>query len=215
MFRKLGIVMIVATITAGCLQKETTHTLYLSPDGAVTWAAMEVGVRSDERDDMKRIAEEQAFRAAALDGSHAVARGLMALNPSGAVGTRVLRDERPFQVLTEARFGRLDGLLQRLFDEAGLTASAQIVREGRLSTLHIRFDFAAEPSPRESPVDALAESIDTLRVVLTSGEFVSTKGFVITGAHAVLSKEWMEGAQAACDAGGTAELSLTWDHAAR
>ena len=95
-------------------QKETTHTLYLGPDGALTWVAAESNVHSDEADPGKRAAEDQSYIGPALLGAHPVARGLQALGPDTLVRTTVVREERPFHVITEARFARADRALERL-----------------------------------------------------------------------------------------------------
>ena len=65
----------------------------------------EVNVHSDETDLGKRMAEEQQYIGPALVGTHGVARGLAALGPQSAVRTTVLREERPFHVVTEPVFG--------------------------------------------------------------------------------------------------------------
>src|SRR5512145_7953 len=132
-------VILAATVTAGCLQKETTHTLYLTPDGAVSWVAVEANVYSDEADPGKRAAEEHAYIGPALLGAHRVARGLHALEPASLVRTTVVRDERPFHVISEAKFSRIDAMLERLLVESGLPARVTLSQEDDRTTLRIRF----------------------------------------------------------------------------
>src|SRR6185503_13056389 len=92
----LGIAPLAAALMlAGCLQKETTHTLYLAPDGGVSWMALEKDVRSDEKDPAARRAEEEAYIASATAGTHGIGRGLAALDPVDR-RTHVLRARRPF-----------------------------------------------------------------------------------------------------------------------
>ena len=81
MLKRLAIVALVVSslVTAGCLQKETLHTLYLAPDGSVEWVVAEGNVHSDEAEAGKRLMEEQAYIGPALLGTHGVARGLAAL----------------------------------------------------------------------------------------------------------------------------------------
>src|SRR3954463_7533014 len=99
---------VASPFTVGWLQKETSHTVYLSPDASVEWVASEANVRSDEAEIGKRLAEEQEYIGTALLGAHDVARGLMGLDPLQAVRTTVLRDERPFHVVTVAKFRAVD-----------------------------------------------------------------------------------------------------------
>ena len=57
---RITILLLVAAATTGCLRKDTTHTLYLSPDGSVRWVVDEANVYSDEDDPGKRFQEEHA-----------------------------------------------------------------------------------------------------------------------------------------------------------
>ena len=52
-----GRLALVGLLSAtGCLRKEVTHGIYVSPAG-VTWSAMEKDVRSDEADPINRLLE--------------------------------------------------------------------------------------------------------------------------------------------------------------
>ena len=104
----LAVVALVAAVgAAGCLVKETTHRLYLSPSGAVGWAVLEESVRSTENDPAKRMSEEQEWLAAVARDTHAVAEGLRRLGTDQAT-TTLLRPARPYMALTDARFDRVD-----------------------------------------------------------------------------------------------------------
>ena len=48
-------------LTQGCLEKETTHELYLDPDGTLTWVTLERDVHSNTSDPDKRQQEEQSY----------------------------------------------------------------------------------------------------------------------------------------------------------
>ena len=87
--RKLILVAILSVISTGCLLKETSHTLYLRPDGAVTWSVLERDIRSDEADPDKRRSEEEAYLAAVAAGEHDVAKALDVL---GAQWVEVLQE---------------------------------------------------------------------------------------------------------------------------
>jgi hypothetical protein len=212
MLKTLGMTVISGALllTAGCLQKETSHTLYLAPDGSVAWVASEDNVYSDETDLGKRIAEEQQYIGPALVGTHGIARGLAALGPQHAVRTTILRDERPFHVVTDARFRAVDRVLERVFTDMGVRASASLVREADRTTLRISLDFSRPLVERETPVSELFD-LDHVRFVLTDGRFGAVTGFDVTeGMVAVLSPQWLERAEKTCDAKGTIEFALSW-----
>jgi hypothetical protein len=212
MLKRMGMTVISGALllTAGCLQKETSHTLYLAPDGSVAWVASEANVYSDETDLGKRIEEEQRYIGPALLGAHGVARGLAALGPQGAVRTTILRDERPFHVVTDARFRAVDRALERVFTEMGVKTSASLVREADRTILRVSLDFTRPLAERETPVSELFD-IEHLRFVLTDGRFGAVTGFDVTeGTVATLSHDWLDRAEKACNAKGTIEFTLSW-----
>ena len=200
-----------AVLNAGCLQKDTSHTLYVAPDGSVSWVTSEAGVRSSESEPAKRLPEEQSYIGAALIGMHGVARGLAALRPESPVRTTVLRDERPFHVVTEARFAAVDRVLERVFSEMGIQTSASFVRGVDENTLRVRLDFAHPLEERETPVSQLMDNIEHLRIVLTEGELATVRGFDATDrTSAMLSAEWLALAEKAYETKSTIEFTLTW-----
>jgi hypothetical protein len=213
MLKRLPLAALVTALLAasGCLQKEKTQTLYLDPDGSVAWVASEIDVRSDEADLGKRSEEEQAYIGEALLGTHRVARAFDALGPSTAVQTTVLRDRRPFHVVTEARFGAIDRVLERLFTGMGVRARASLVRDGGSVTLRVRLDFGKPIKQDETPLSELFDDIDHFRFVLTDARFGEVSGFDVTdGVSATLSSDWMERAEKAYERRGAIELSLSW-----
>ena len=188
MRRQLGMpAVLVATLSmAACLDKETTHTLYLSPDGQVAWVTFESHVRSNAKDAPSRNAEEAEYLAAALAGTNDVARGLGALEPE-LVRTRVLRRERPFTVMTEARFSSVEALANRIIAAFRIPGDAYISRDGDAVTLHVHLDLRAveteeNAGPANSnPVEALVDEIASYRIVLTEGSFSDPVGFKLNG----------------------------------
>jgi hypothetical protein len=206
--------LLAAALAAGCLQKDVTHTLYLSPDGAVRWTVDEAGVYSDEEDVGRRIAEEQGFIGPALIGEHTTAQGFRAMGPDGLVRTTVVRDERPFHVITETQFFRADRAFERLLKGAGMKGSANLVIEGNRGSLRILFDFTREPEPEQQqggPVVRMLEDLDELRFVLTEGKFIAGGGFDVPDrTKAVISREWIEAAAHAEEEKRPIELVLTW-----
>jgi hypothetical protein len=213
MLKRLGMTVMSGAVllTAGCLQKETSHTLYLAPDGAVAWVTSEVNVHSDEADLGKRMAEEQRYIGPALVGTNGVARGLAALGPQSGVRTTVLRDERPFHVVTDTRFRAVDRVFERLFSQMGVRTSASLVHDGDQVTLRVTLDFGHSVEARETPVSELFDEIDQFRFVLTEGRFGAVTGFDVSdGTSARLSHDWLERAEKASDGKKTIEFALSW-----
>jgi hypothetical protein len=206
-----GSVLVLAS--SGCLRKETTHTLYLSPAGEVHWQIDESGVRSDEAEDGKRLEEERAYILPALGGAHRAARGLQALNPDGVVQTTVVREESPYHVITAARFSRIDRALGRLFTACGLDASVTLTNEDDVTRLRMRFDFRKVIEPADTPALALLEDLGDFRFVLTDGRFIAGGGFDVPDrTRAVLSREALTSLTTAIDARQQIELVLAWTH---
>lgn len=213
MLKRLTILSWIGTavLTAGCLQRETTHTLYLDPDGSVSWVTSEANTYSDESEIGKRMVEEQGYIGTALLGTHATARALAALDPQGSVRTTVVREERPFHVLTQARYAGVDRVLDRVFSEAGIRTSASIVRGPDSNTLRVLLDFSRPVEEHDTPVSHLTDDIEHLRIVLTDGRFGAVTGFDVTdGTSATLSAQWLEQAQKAYDAQSAIKFALTW-----
>ena len=209
--RGFALVFGLAFATSGCLQKETTHTLYLGPDGGLTWVAAEANVHSDEADPGKRAAEDQSYIGPALLGAHPVARGLQALGPDTLVRTTVVRDDRPFHVITEARFARADRTLERLFVDSGIPARVTMAQEQERTTLRMRFDFSRQTVERNTPAVALLEAIEHFVFVLPEGRFIAGGGFEVPDrARARLSKDAFDAIDEAMTARRPIELTLTW-----
>ena len=209
--RGFALVCGLAVATSGCLQKETTHTLYLGPDGGLTWVAAESNVYSDEADPGKRAAEDQSYIGPALLGAHPVARGLQALEPETLVRTTVVREERPFHVITEARFARADRALERLFVDSGIPARVTMTQEEQRTSLRMRFDFSRQTVERDTPAAALLEAIDHFVFVVPDGRFIAGGGFEVPDrAKARLAKDAFDAIDEAMTARRPIELTLTW-----
>ena len=208
-----GLAIVLAlTGTTACLQKETTHTLYLAPDGSLTWTASEAHVYSDESDPGKQAAEEQAYIGPALLGTHRVARGLQMLGPDTLVRTTVVREQRPFHVITEARFARPEVAFERLFTESGLPGRATLTQEDMRAALRVHFDFSRQMVDRDTPAAALLEDIEHFVFVLQEGRFIAGGGFDVPDrARARISKDWLAAADKAIEARTAIDLVLTWD----
>jgi hypothetical protein len=208
----VGILAVAAVlVSSGCLRTETRHALYLSPDGNLRWVVDESNVASDESDEGKQLEEEQAYIRAALVGTHRVAQGLQVIAPDDAPRTTVIRDERPFHVITEARFAQVDRALERLFKTCGLPTSVDLTRDGDVARLRLRFDFRRGIAERDTPALALLEELQEFRFVLTRGRFVEGGGFeVVDRANAKLSRESLRRFEAAMESGHVVEFVLSW-----
>src|SRR6187399_644779 len=173
-----GVLAAVALLSStGCLRKDVTHTLYLSPSG-VTWSAMEKDVRSDETDAARQMAEEQDYILGVRAGVHGVARGLRALGAT-RVETTILRNDRPYTVLTEARFRDLASLTLAGIARLRIRGDASIDHAGCERTF--RAWFAEGERDGDEP-DGLADLLADgggYRLVLTEGRFIRADGFLI------------------------------------
>jgi len=210
--KRLGILMMatLACTTTGCLRQDTRHSLYLSADGRVAWTAVQKDVRSDESDPADRKREEDTWLAMARESGHAIGRGLQALGPS-ELRTTVVRADRPFVVVTQARFDRVDRLVDRLLAEVRLPGYATLTRDGIRTTLMIHVDLGDQAADgrheEDSPVMGLLDDLDRYRIVLIEGRFIGATGFTIED----------DGTAATIAAGDPAvsgqvyDLALTWE----
>lgn len=166
---------------AGCLQKDTTETWYLEPDGRITWVVMESDVRSDAQTEYDRRQEEAMYGLAAKQDNHPMARALRQLGPI-ELKTIILRGDPPFSVRTEARFARIDALGQRLIERLGSIGTSVLRRDGAALewTLTIRDPHATEDAPIDDDLAELSNGMEALRVVLINGRMESAAGFEIS-----------------------------------
>jgi hypothetical protein len=128
---------------SGCLRKEVRQTLYLSPSGVV-WSVVEAGVRSDEDSTDKRTAEEHDYFLAADAGRHPVAQAFRRLGAQ-SVQTTWLRRERPYSVVTEARFPDLRQLALAILRDAQAQGDVSLARSGCQTTFTVRVDLESLP----------------------------------------------------------------------
>jgi len=197
-------VVVAAAACGGCLQKEVSQTIYLSPAGAV-WTVIERDVRSDEKDAASRIREEQDYLLAARAGQHGVARAFRSLGAE-PVTTTWLRRDRPYSVMTEARFADARQLAMAILREGKAQGDVTLVRDGCRTNLGVRVNLESASEPNDDgALDALLTDLETYRVVLTEGRFISADGFEILdgGSVAVPDRK-----KTATD--GVLTLSLVW-----
>jgi hypothetical protein len=203
MFSAVSMIVVAGALSTGCLQKDMTQAIYISP-GSATWSVIEKDVRSDEGALAGRIAEEHDYVLAAAAGQHPVARAFRRLG-AHAVTTTLLRRNRPYTVLTEARFSSLEQIFRAVLRDAQMHGDVAAVTTGCETRLTVRVDLSVEPAAEDSALDALIGNADDFRLVLTEGRFVSANGFTISG----------DGTVAVADGGKTPEgeivtLGLSW-----
>jgi hypothetical protein len=208
--RAFAVVAVLASaLQVGCLTKETIHTLYVTPDGAVAWGVIEKDVRSDDSDIDRRQAEEQKFADAARSGSHDVAVAFERLGPAGLT-TTVVRDMPPFLVYTEARFERMDDLTMAILERLGICGESVIDTDGDVTTW--RLVAHVDPVSLEQmdeDVLPLLDDAGRYRIIAVGCEFADAQGFRIEegGRQAIplkISEEEIE------RSGGTLVRSLSW-----
>lgn len=192
---------------AGCLQKDVTHTIYLSPSG-VLWSVLEKDVRSDEKLPAGRYTEEQDYFLAASAGRHPAAVALRRLG-SSSIATIWLRRARPYSVVTEGQFADLGELASAILREMRLHGDASLTREGCRSTLTVRVDSEQPPQEPDDELAGLVEDLERYRLVLTDGRFVSADGFTISADAAVATADPEKAPE-----DGVLRLTLAWESAA-
>jgi hypothetical protein len=195
--------VVAAAVCGGCLRKEVTQTVYLGPSGVV-WSVIERDVRSDEKAPADRIREEQAYFLAASAEKHGVAEAFRGLGAQ-SVTTTWLRRERPYSVMTEARFPDVRQLAMAILRDAQAHGDVSLVREGCQTRFTVRVDVESAPDSGDSALDALLTDLETYRFVLTEGRFISADGFEILedGSIAVPDKK-------KTPTDGVLTLSLSW-----
>ena len=202
--RTYGVLAVLGLLSAaGCLRKELTHTIYVSPSG-VTWSAIEKDVRSDEADPGNRQAEEQDYILGARAGRHSVARALRALGGT-RVQTTIVRRDRPFTVITDAQFGDLADLASAMITLARVRGEASIARDGCEKTFRAWLDVESNTGDGDDALADLIAEATSHRLVLTEGRFLRAEGFTIEEDGAVA----IPAAPAPLE-DGIVRTSLTW-----
>ena len=187
---------------SGCLLEDTTHTLYIEPDGRVTWRVLRDLVRSDHDDLDDRYDEESKFLAA-VDGGEGYSELFAGY---GAEQTRVqlLRAERPYTVMVSARFAHVRDLVTAMQAEDDSDSLVSWEQDGSLRSLRVVMDpedLDDEPEQVEGP-----QVSDDFRLVLTEGRFVEAEGFELAedGAVAIPWEHDEQGREVAV-------YALVWD----
>lgn len=197
-------VALAAALCGGCLRKEVVEAIYVAP-GGTTWTVIEQDVRSDKEAAADRFAEEHDYSLAAAAGKHPAAQALRRLGAQ-SVTTTWLRRERPYTVMTEARFTDLRQLAMAILRDAGAQGDVSMVRDGCDTRLDVRVDVDSPASAgEETALDALLTDLERYRIVLAEGRFTSAAGFRILDEGTIAV--W-DGQTSATD--GILTLSLGW-----
>ncbi len=200
----LGLCMLVLS---GCLLEDTRHTLFIEPDGGVTWRVVRDLIRSD-KDDIADRYDEEAGLLAAVDGGEEGWSETLSEWGAKEVHAELLRTERPYTVVVRARFPHVEDLLTGLLEDADDELRFSFEEQGSLRTLRIlpppSDDDEPEAADPPHPEDA-ADPVSELRLVLTQGRFIDAQGFALSedGAVAVPLEQR--------DDRERVELLLVWD----
>lgn len=212
----LSLIVAASLMSAACLHKDTTSTIYLRQDGSFDWVVLERNVYADDADAAAREREESAYVGSAARGDHDVASGFSALGGDD-VRIRVLRETRPYEVMVDARFDGLAAVVDRALSGCRIPHHTDLTLDGGVTTWQLVID--AGPDGENLPGGGLDECDDGVaalalsdvlmpRVMLESGVFTSATGFKLeASATAVLDEESLE---AAFEASGRVRLSLSW-----
>jgi hypothetical protein len=205
--KALTLVAAAMVLTAACINQNNRHIFYLDPDGAVTWTVVQEEIRSDAEDKLERIQEEREFLKAVDRGEHDVARAFGRLGALW-VDAQLVRAERPYTVVTEARFESVARAMEEFLTRVGLEAAAHLETDGdlmRLTFCYREVEDEAEGSEDDEVVENLIGDHEAYRFVLTEGKFIDAQGFRLeAGDTAAVLVEVDENND------GAAIHSLTW-----
>jgi hypothetical protein len=211
----ITLTLAAAIAAAGCLEKDTTSTMYLRQDGSFDWVILEQNVRSDATDDAARILEESEYAEAVSRGDTDIVNGLLALGAED-VNVQWLRSRRPYAVMVAARFDSLATVFDRALAPCGIPYESRITESDGIVTWTFRADVGIDGERLSHQalercgegLDGLDEGLDQLRIILESGTFTAARGFILDAADAARFDD--EALGKAVETTGLIELSLGW-----
>ena len=175
----------------GCLTDETSHTLYLHPDGSITVSVLQFNIRSDGETAHARLKEENEFLVDARGNAHPVAEELQDLG-AHSIRTTILRDERPYAVLTEGRVASIELLIREILG-AESDGTVHVNFERIDSEMRLTLTCERDPYSEDAVTscDELHEAFSEEPLILTEGRFTRATGFEIndTGRRARMLSE--------------------------
>jgi len=222
MWKRLLLLAALFLPSVACFEIQGTHTLYLAPDGTVVWTVLEDEIRfpASTREARKQEQEDLLDRVVAYE--HPAALSMEALYP-GSMDARVLREDTPPAILTEAYFPGIDRLYQNLFDLYGVVSNVELTIRGERAHLEIWLwmnddeEEDEEIEEDETSIDEVQIHSDEIllaliiecRIVLTEGRFIEAEGFEILDEGRAVQPLELETEEA--EANNTPlRLSLTW-----
>ena len=176
-FRQAAIATLLVAASA-CIQSDNTVTLFLDPNGPVTWSILERNIRSDSRNRDERLTEQSQFNVAARAHQHPAMTGLMRLAASDIKDT-ILQDKPPYSVMTEGRFRNLEELGRRLFVTYGIQGTSVVNRDGEKWIWTLTVEVAPSEFSEQDTAELQALVGQKIHVALREGEFVQADGFSI------------------------------------
>ena len=211
--RKFALLLLVALVPlAGCLQKDTSTTIYIRNDGTIEWAVLDQNVRSNEDDTGKRASEEQAYIDDIQGGTDSLTKGFRTLGGTNIRST-VLRDRAPFSAMRSADFAHFNQVWEGALKSCPIPHRLELNTDGLVTTWTMAFQVDPEPeSPAACDTEAiealLSDSPDHVRIILESGKFLSATGFKMVASDAVELEEVDN--DTVKKNNGVVTFSLTW-----
>lgn len=213
MWKHLTLAAVLVLLGSACLLTETDSTLYLDPEGSLTWSVLEDNIVSDKQGEAG-LREEQKYLDAFETRQHGMAELMFAMGPS-TLETKMIRNERPYSTFTSARYPDVGEFFQRMIDHGEERGSARLVKLGEFNRLEIEIQLERERTPaseevfEESPLPILDREFFSF--VLTAGEFVAAEGFEIAkGGRTALPLEYEDDEIEEMLEAGVIVYSLTW-----
>jgi hypothetical protein len=212
----LALLFVTVIPLVGCLQKETSTTIYIRNDGTVEWAVMDQNVRSDEEDAGKHTDEERSYIDAISNGTDGLTTGFRTLGGTN-IKSVVLRDRAPFATLRSADFEHLNQIWERALETCQVPHRLELRTDGLVTTWTLSIQLDPElrlPDDCDSTaMTAVLSDSDNIRITLESGKFVSVTGFKILSPNSVELDENVSEETIKAN-GGVLTFSLTWERKA-
>jgi hypothetical protein len=203
------IALTLAIAPLGCIIDETTHVVYLEPDGSVTWRVLQDLVRSDKEAPRERLSEEERFVDGVDTADDSWSKTFAEMGAT-EVDAWYLRDRRPYSLVVEARFEGLDEVTEALAEQTEAEMQVSLVQDGDLFHYTLTVPPPAEAEDADDVEDAWQWAQHRFRLVTARGRFVQARGFAISadGAVAVPRRLTEEEVQ---EYEGASFYTLTWD----
>jgi len=177
-FRRI-VTAALLVLASACIQEENTVTLFLDPNGQVTWSILEKNVRSDSKSRDERQTEESQFIVAARVHQHPAMTGLQRLAASD-IKDSILQDKPPYTVMTEGHFRNLEEAGRRLFVAYRIRGTSVVTHDREKFIWTLTIEAVPGDLADQDTVELSALFGTKLHVALREGEFVEADGFSIS-----------------------------------